>query len=728
VRSTIMKRIFYLTGLLFLVFYLFTYQFAYAVEFKWIRVGSYQTRVVDSGDQGASSGENTFAYYCFDAFSGALITHAGWHLGTRDWTDEKGNFWPVKISGCGHGSVDEIENTIPVPDEAGLHIRKYVRYQPPTIIVDGFTLNEPFPRKGDEVAPDKIPGTADAMVESWINTSMGITIHQKVFGWSQTNHDDYMIFDWTFTNTGNVDVDDEVELPEQTLEDVYFLRANNFNRIGTNHPWNSAYGEYPTDTLRMSYAYPQRSKGSTSDDFGDPRSSGYLRRPCYGGEPFLHVEKSVDDQSDDPSQPQMTGVQSAETAWIKLQANQNSSSDHALLYQTMQFGFKPFDGTPYMEGAYPETHHGLRQDEQGFKFAKDFPWFSWRTAHYTACGPYTLKPGDSFRIVWSNVFGTISIEKSWEIGTKWNKKIDIEPPEGCVFGVTDNLPPPYKKYPELYAKDSKSSEYNNWAKDCWVCTGKDSLFQNAWAAQWNCRNNYNVPIAPTPPSVEIKSLPDRIRIEWDGTESEKASDFAGYRVYSAVGSPNYNATGGVIVGKWVPIFECGKGTNSFDDVSAERGKAYFYYVAAFDDGIGNITDVHGRRESLESGIYLNRTTKGAYLTRPAGSLSAVRVVPNPFNINAEALQYPGEPDKIMFLDVPAYCTIKIYTESGDLVKNLYHTDGSGDESWGVLMEEHMTTLTGQIVVSGIYIAVIEENNEDGTPTGNSTALKFVVVR
>ena len=35
-----------------------------------------------------------------------------------------------------------------------------------------------------------------------------------------------------------------------------------------------------------------------------------------------------------------------------------------------------------------------------------------------------------------------------------------------------NLPPPWKKFPELYENDE-----NNWAKDCWIATGKDSLFQ-----------------------------------------------------------------------------------------------------------------------------------------------------------------------------------------------------------------------------------------------------------
>src|SRR5512143_3301733 len=39
---------------------------------------------------------------------------------------------------------------------------------------------------------------------------------------SQTYHDNYMLFDYTFTNTGNINGDNLIELPNQTLTGVYF--------------------------------------------------------------------------------------------------------------------------------------------------------------------------------------------------------------------------------------------------------------------------------------------------------------------------------------------------------------------------------------------------------------------------------------------------------------------------------------------------------------------------
>ncbi|MEJ2051919.1 MAG: hypothetical protein P8Y60_19175, partial [Calditrichota bacterium] len=329
----------------------------------------------------------------------------------------------------------------------------------------------------------------------------------------------------------------------------------------------------------------------------------------------------------------------------------------------------------------------------------------------------------SFRVVWADVTGVLSPQKAWEVGTTWKDGT-------CTWDGPDKTPPHFKLFPDLYAADDRSTAENNLAKDSWVFTGKDTLFRDAWAAQWNKNHDYNIPIAPPPPSIEVTSLPDQINISW-GNESESASDFAGYRVYRAIGNPNPILYENNILGTWEPIFECGEGTahsevvHSYDDIHAARGQAYYYYVAAFDDGTDNGPDVYNPQggESLESGKYLNRTVYAAHLTRPPGTdLSDIRVVPNPFNVAARELQYTGEKDKIMFMDLPPECTIKIYSESGDLVKTLNHTDGSGDEAWGVLVDEQSTTETGQMIVSGIYIAYIE------TPDGGNTFVKFAVVR
>jgi hypothetical protein len=117
------------------------------------------------------------------------------------------------------------------------------------------------------------------------------------------------------------------------------------------------------------------------------------------------------------------------------------------------------------------------------------------------------------------------------------------------------------------------------------------------------------------------------------------------------------------------------------------------------------------------------TTQPVLLSRPPGeALEDIVVVPNPFSLKATDIQFPGDPNRIIFYNLPPECTIRIFSESGDLVETLEHTSGSGDEAWGILQNEQQTTGTGQIPVSGLYIANIT------TPDGQGRNIKFLIVR
>ncbi len=704
-----MKRLAYLV----LVLSLFPYQLAYSSVQKWMAVNNVNDLVFDNMTQVPI----TTNYY-YNAFTEWLIFEAVWHMGCENWTDTLGVPHDIVVTGNSLVKVDE-KYTTPVPDENGVTLHRIWRYTPPKVTVDGFGLDDPFPTEGDEVDPDKIPGTADMMLESTVNTNIGVTVHQRVLGWAQKNHDDYIIYEFTFTNTGNVDLDDEIELDGQTIENFYFHRYTTPD-VGSDKML-SAYGERPaeSDSLRISFAYPTRHASAEYDDFGIPDlETGWIWHPQFIGEATLHVDKSYDDETDDLAQPQMTGQGDADDPNLMGWPGDMGISQLSILWGVMTTGFLDHLDTPEMTGTYLGTHHSVRMDEQGYMWKTDVPWLGAIWAFHSASGPFTIPFGESIRIVYANVLGSISPEKGWEVGKAWLNGTAADLWDGDWY-----LPPHYAEYPELCDDD------NDRAKDSWVYTGRDSLFQNAYAATWNVQEkDYNIPVAPPPPDITVTSFPDRINIKWDGYQSEAVADFAGYRVYRALGAPDYSAEGDVIVGKWESIFECGAGTDNpltdnYDDSEPDRGKAYFYYVAAFDKAEMNDPGVFGVKESLESGKYLNRTTLGAYLTRPEGSLAKARVVPNPFNISAEKLQYPGEQDKILFLNVPGECDIRIYTESGDLVKTIEHRTGAGDASWGFLPEEWSTTNTGQIIVSGVYIAHITDIN-----TGDSVILKFIVVR
>jgi hypothetical protein len=251
-------------------------------------------------------------------------------------------------------------------------------------------------------------------------------------------------------------------------------------------------------------------------------------------------------------------------------------------------------------------------------------------------------------------------------------------------------------------------------KDAWFYTGKDSILLTFSRAKRNYDLGMNIPQAPQPPPIfEVNSGGDRISLSWAASPSESDDDFAGYKIFRAVGRPDT---------VFQELFACGTGTGNpqivylYDDMTAVRGYAYYYYIVAFNDGSNNQTDAnpHG---SLHSSKYFTTTTEPAYLKRPAGEdLSAIRIVPNPFYINAQNNTFPNEPDKIMFYNIPGQCTIKIFTERGDLINSIEHTDGSGDEPWKLI------TSSRQVVVSGVYIAYIQ------TPDGQSVTKKFIVIR
>ena len=112
-------------------------------------------------------------------------------------------------------------------------------------------------------------------------------------------------------------------------------------------------------------------------------------------------------------------------------------------------------------------------------------------------------------------------------------------------------------------------------------------------------------------------------------------------------------------------------------------------------------------------------------------------MPNPFYIGSpegelatNSPRFYDVTDKLAFYNIPGQCRIDIYTEIGELVDSIEHTNGSGDAFW------NHTTASRQVVVSGVYIAVItvtedipdQETGELIFQKGQTTYKKFVVIR
>jgi hypothetical protein len=105
-------------------------------------------------------------------------------------------------------------------------------------------------------------------------------------------------------------------------------------------------------------------------------------------------------------------------------------------------------------------------------------------------------------------------------------------------------------------------------------------------------------------------------------------------------------------------------------------------------------------------------------------LDRIRVVPNPYvgiNELEPVSKLPGQvrgERRIYFDGLPRECVIRIYTLSGELVKEIRHSSGvdNGREYWNLLNRD------GLSVSYGVYIAHIE------APGIGEKLLKFAIIK
>ncbi len=769
-----MRKISFLKVTAGLLVILMAYQAIDAISFKSVRIGRYRQGIADILAQTETVPSVNRNYWYGDNFVRYYYWTNPWQLGVRAFKDSSGYLHPYMTASSPQREYNEgIVLVAQYLDDEMNTIHRYFRHAPPEIWVDGMPLHDMM-LPGDFVAPDSIEfyggGNAEVMVRSRVNTWIGLTIDSRTLAFSQNHHDQYVIYDRTYTNTGLIEYMDTPVLTD-TLRDVYFLRGFRGSET-SRYQFGSRYGEYPGDTLRITYNYPARG-GYVWDRLGctgvqeqywqasrsryrwrevAPWTFGGSRRLVHFGNAALHIDSTESITLDAVHQPFNHGYTHTESPYLRNNPTNTSPVEKEYLYTAMSLGFNGIldhpvellleDLGPDQLGRMPmECHHEIRlhdySDLYGVEILQELPTgiYMYGVVHYWGAGPWTLPPGKDFRIVFAEVFGGLGITEAQEVNEKWNDGTltwgDYSYSDYPNGDTPDNILPPefHVNPPNLWQTPVENTEWRpdsvNWAKANWMHTGKDSLFKNAYAAQWAVRNDYNVPLAPPPPSVEIQSMPGKIVIYWGSDlpsspgapfESEDAPGFAGYRVYR---SASLNDDMELIADI------SGSGTYSYEDPEPKRGMAYYYAVTAYDDGT-NGADVYrpGGGEVLESGKFINRTALGSHLTRrPVSTVDSFRVVPNPFHIGAYDIQFGlDEPNKIMFLDLPPVCTIRIFSESGDLVKTIEHTNLSGDEAWGILAREHSVTESGQYIVSGVYIAYIE------TPEGESAYQKFVIIR
>jgi len=90
-------------------------------------------------------------------------------------------------------------------------------------------------------------------------------------------------------------------------------------------------------------------------------------------------------------------------------------------------------------------------------------------------------------------------------------------------------------------------------------------------------------------------------------------------------------------------------------------------------------------------------------------------VPNPFIVES-GFSGVGTENMIGFYGLPAECTIRIYSFSGQLIDKIDHNEPVFSEPF------FQVTLNNQVMASGVYFYVVT------TPDGRETGGKFLVIK
>ncbi len=672
---------------------------------KWLSAGSLHNWYSEVGNECEVCGfvgnqQDGLRWPGIYRFRDAQAAKGIW-IGAKNVTDDRGTAWNTRVVHAGP-RVRGSGEFFPVRFEM------VSRFEPPAVFVDGAT-SEPEASMSNDTVDPTIP--ADRMIINEVNTLLGLTMTRRIMQFSQDYHDNYHVIEYTFTNTGNTDGDSDIELPNQTLQDIWIYLQWRWSvafesrfLIGNGTGWglnamldtrgDGVKPDPPGEQFRAQLAWHGKFPPFTSyDNIGgpilpealpaininsaSPDTLGRLAASSFVGAVTLHADTSPTDPADDASQPRTT-------SWIGSDepfTSQNDAFNPAKMeseYSLMSAGHKSPRHADVVEpsgmpGFLAPTGDPSLGTPGGFSNANGY-------------GPYTLGPGESVRIVLAEATAGLSRDANISLGRQFKRAADAGNPTAdlsyTVGGVTHSMP-----------------------KNEWVFTSRDSLFQTFQRATDAFNAGWQIPRAPLPPSTfDVAGGGDRILLTWDVYPEADHEAFEIYRAASRFDSTH------------VLIHTAGPAERTFDDTSPVRGLDYYYYIVSTKSvGAGPGTPAG----TLRSSRYYTQTYSPTNLKRQAGtSLDQVRIVPNPFKLSADAnIRFPDQTDKLAFFDIPGRCRIDIYSELGELVDTIEHVDGSGDDFW-----DH-TTSSRQVVVSGLYVAVITDLD-----TGDRVVKKFVIIR
>ncbi len=457
-----------------------------------------------------------------------------------------------------------------------------------------------------------------------------LEIESERMAWSLPKYDDFILVRIKLTNTGT-----------DALQDLYFAR---------NVPWEQAHG-FNNDQkfmwLEEEKAFVFYDDRSFSWNSEEETYFEYGPGPVTGdaGDPVdIQVPNAVKHELMSPTLYSCVGmvVPPAKNGQDALNYNiVHTDNNHEIDSGVPDYEQKPQNTDNANDILRKLTHIQPRMswDEASADAStQDGNKYERKPFEVISFGPYDLAAGESVEIVYAFIFGQTTRER-------------------IVQGGVD-------------------------VTSTFVQEGLVEWKKNYAAAMELIENNYR-PTAYPPPTVGekgdnllVEAVPGFNQISFEPIPSSYtdplsgSNDLAGYKVYRS----NYSRIGPWEVLADLSVSEASSmmqdGMVVVQDETVTLGVGYYYTVSSYDT------------EGLESAaIAYNRY--GVFPQRAPGTADATGtyVVPNPFRVINRLID-SSEWNRISFVNVPAQCTIRIYTVAGDLVRELEHDDGSGEKSWG----------------------------------------------
>jgi len=629
-------------------------------EYNWLSVGSLHNWYSSMGSEIEEGFVLTQQYglqwNAIASYQDIQASKGIW-IGATNFTDQNGSFFPHKVVHVGP-RVTGVGEFLPQ------EFKMVGQFIPPVVYVNGYISSDKW------VTIDEIDPTlfADRVLINRVNTQLGVTMTRRIFQFSQSFNDNYIISEYTFKNTGNVDGDPVIELPSTTLDGLYFyylfrfaVCANVRNVIGNSTSWginsmldtrgDGVMSDPPDENFRAQYMWHGKLPSFWSyDNIGgpiwhpalwvDPEDTvGRLGASQFAGVVTLHADISATNNSDDISQPKTT-------SWEGSDEPLTSGNDPFNIPKMTQ------EYTSWMTRGHKSPRHAFAVEPSGLPGflqptndpALGTPGGFTITNGY---GPYTLAPGDSVTIVFAEAVSGINRELATSTGIQY-----------------------------------KQGQINALQKNTIVFQSRDSLFQTFRNAITNYESGYTIPQPPKPPlTFNVNSDSIRVILNWTIDELNPPENF---RVYRSSGR-RYNTP--------LLIAQLSSTTRSFIDTILQANTDYYYYLACVGPyQQGGPTTPPGRLESSRFYTQTYNPVNVSIGTSVDDGINAINTYslsqnyPNPFNPSTK-IKYS--------IPETGYVKLKVFDILGNEVATLVNEEKAPGN--------YTAVLNASSFASGVYI-------------------------